>query len=420
MPRPSNVRKRQLPGVLLRYKCTWESPGFINERESFSLDVKGRQMTVSVGNDWPAPTGAKLVDRGGPFYTTKSYLASPRVPPYVILEKDSGYGFNEKFVGTLLPFAPGLTSPTWDTLFPPTLESTSDALDEKGATAISRCKPTNSVANLGQTLAETMREGIPALVGASLLKSKTKSLLGKGAGEFLNVSFGWMPLVSDVKKASKAIVRSDQILAQYERDAGNVVRRKYYFPLEKTVTEDEVFPNQVPYGMGTFFFLGTGLGGRVVRRRVVERKTWFSGAFTYYLPSDYDSRNKVKELRIKADLLLGTDLTPELLWNVGPWSWLVDWFANTGDVISNLTDFGTHELIMRYGYVMETVKVSDTYTHYPTGPSPWKDSVTPLTFVTETKIRRPANPFGFGLSWEGLSSFQQAILAALGITRATR
>jgi hypothetical protein len=265
-----------------------------------------------------------------------------------------------------------------------------------------------------------MREGLPALVGKTLLEKKTKSLLGRGAGEFLNVAFGWQPLVSDVKKAAKAIVRSDEILAQYERDAGNVVRRSYYFPLEKTDSETEIAANSFPHGMSSFFELRTGLNGRCVRRRVVERKTWFSGAFTYYLPSDYDSRNKIKELRTKADLLLGTDLTPELLWNIGPWSWLVDWFANTGDVISNLTDFATGELVMRYGYVMETVKVSDTYTHFPVGPSPYTGSVASITLVTETKVRVRANPFGFGFSWEGLSSFQQAILAALGITRATK
>jgi hypothetical protein len=229
-----------------------------------------------------------------------------------------------------------------------------------------------------------------------------------------------MPLVSDVRKTADAIRRSDEILAQYERDAGRVVRRNYYFPLEKSDLEVGTYTNNYPEGFGAFLNIRQGLNGRGVLRRTVERKTWFSGAFTYYLPSDYDSRNKIKELRTKADLLLGTDLTPELLWNIAPWSWLADWFANTGDVISNLSDFKTGELVMRYGYVMETVKVSDTYTHYPVGPSPYGGSVVELTFVTETKKRRPANPFGFGLSWEGLSPFQQAILAALGITRRSR
>lgn len=422
MPQPSTTRKRKLPGPVVVQKGSYQNTGsptiwpiFVN-----SNDGSGKQLTVSEGHQWPPPVGAKLIDRGGPFYTTKSYLASPRVVPYGDYRVTVS-GRTEIHTGPIMPVLPGIYNGSkLDIHFPPTLESSPGQLDAKGATAIQRCKPTKSVANLGTTLAETLKEGIPALVGKSLFESKTKHLLGKGAGEFLNVSFGWMPLVSDARKAAEAIRRADDILAQYERDAGRVVRRNYYFPLEKTITEDEIYSNSFPYTFGSYFYLRNGLNGRCVRRRVVERKTWFSGAFTYYLPSDYESRNRLKELRAKADILLGTDLTPELIWNIAPWSWLTDWFANTGDVISNLQDFQTGELVMRYGYVMETVKVSDTYTHYPSGASQFKDSVTPFTFVTETKVRRPANPFGFGVSWEGLSTFQLAILSALGITRAAR
>jgi hypothetical protein len=253
----------------------------------YSINARGKQVTVSEGHDWPPPLEAKLVDRGGPFYTTKSYLASPRVLPYTKLEGPGlTVGYRDYFEGTILPPLGGIANGNWDHAFPPTLESSDAELDAKGATAISRCKPTKSIASLGQTLAETMREGLPALVGRSLLQSKTKHLLGKGAEEFLNVSFGWMPLVSDVRKTADAIRRSDEILAQYERDAGRVVRRNYYFPLEKSDLEVGTYTNNYPEGFGAFLNIRQGLNGRGVLRRHVERKTWFSGAFTYYLPSD--------------------------------------------------------------------------------------------------------------------------------------
>jgi hypothetical protein len=118
----------------------------------------------------------------------------------------------------------------------------------------------------------------------------------------------------------------------------------------------------------------------------------------------------------KADLLFGTTLTPEVLWNIGPWSWAVDWFANTGDVISNLSSVAKYGLVMPYGYMMETTIVKDTYT---LRENPLKQAITirPLTFVTITKKRVRAHPFGFGVTWEGLSPLQLAILAALGISR---
>jgi hypothetical protein len=90
--------------------------------QNVSVDARGKQITVSEGHQWPPPvsTGGQLIDRGGPFYTTKSYVASPRVMPYVKLTKRySGGGFDEIFKGTLLPPVPGLTSANWDALYPP-------------------------------------------------------------------------------------------------------------------------------------------------------------------------------------------------------------------------------------------------------------------------------------------------------------
>jgi len=37
--------------------------------------------------------------------------------------------------------------------------------------------------------------------------------------------------------------------------------------------------------------------------------------------------------------------------------------------------------------------------------------------LKETKERVTASPFGFGLTWDGFTPYQMAILAALGVTR---
>jgi hypothetical protein len=117
-----------------------------------------------------------------------------------------------------------------------------------------------------------------------------------------------------------------------------------------------------------------------------------------------------------ADKLFGISLTPEVLWNLAPWSWAVDWFSNTGDVISNLSDWASDGLVLQYGYMMEHTVSSYTYSMSPTGiyrgvPAP------PVSFVTETKIRRRASPFGFGINLSALSARQNAILVALGLSR---
>jgi hypothetical protein len=147
------------------------------------------------------------------------------------------------------------------------------------------------------------------------------------------------------------------------------------------------------------------------------KRTWFSGAFTYYLPTGYQARKEVDRLTLFANEILGLELTPDLLWNVAPWSWAADWFSNTGDVVSNISDAASVGLIMRWGYIMEHSINKVTYVPLTTNLIDSKAKASPLSFITETKVRRGANPFGFGLNWEGLSPFQLSIAAALGISR---
>jgi hypothetical protein len=317
------------------------------------------------------------------------------------------------------------TSDEAASFLPPDLSSSDDDLDEKGATAIARCEPTNSVADLSTALTELMKDGLPALVGHQSWQNRAGSVRKNAAGEYLNVQFGLRPLLNDVSDFAKAVVKSDQILAQYERDAGRVVRRRYYFPSETSHEESVISTVARPAPNGDDVGLNTlrlpVYQGTITRHRETVRKCWFSGAFTYYLPSGYDSRNNVSTLAAKAEHLFGIKLSLETLWNVAPWSWAVDWFANTGDVIHNLEAFKTNGLILRYGYVMETTITTDTYSfRYNSTSSGGLPRVAPFITVRITKKRKPANPFGFGVQWNSLSPFQLSIAAALGLNRGRR
>jgi hypothetical protein len=72
---------------------------------------------------------------------------------------------------------------------------------------------------------------------------------------------------------------------------------------------------------------------------------------------------------------------------------------------------------MQYGYIMEETSIVDTYSMPATGLLGVTGTVPPVTYEYVVKRRREANPFGFGIGWEGLSPTQLAITAALGITR---
>jgi len=316
------------------------------------------------------------------------------------------YAYN----GPMLPAGPNVMS------FPTSIESSTGSLNAIGADAIALCKPDNSVANLTTFLGETIREGLPHLVGATTWKDRALTAKNAG-GEYLNVQFGWRPLISDITSFGSGVVNANTVLKQYERDAGKTVRRSFYFPL---VTSDKIteLGSGSPYGGQWGNHSGFTPVGKLSVRRETRIARWFKGAFVYYLPSGYDSRNQMDKMALLADRL-GLQLTPETLWNLAPWSWAVDWFTNTGSVLSNVSSFAEHGLVMRYGYLMESTMVKDTYTlrDINWGSTSGGPSALTTSLVTETKRRVKANPYGFGITWEGLSPFQISILSALGLSR---
>lgn len=393
-------------------------------RVQFATLPKERQVTVSENHpSWRSkPKGEFSGDIGGEFYTSKTWTEF-RTQDVLLWERFVSGGTAQRLYrrGPVLPFNP---SSLGSSAYPPDKSSNKDSLDEVGATAIARCKPTNSTADAATMLGEVLLGGLPKLVGASLWKDKTRDarrLSRRGANEFLNLEYGWLPMAADMSDIALAIYTADATLKQYQRDSGKMVRRRYSFPpvYESSFsTVDSSAAEYLPVFSASRFRHNLGSPGRVVRERQTLTTRWFSGAFTYYLPSGGNTYGAMTRDALYAKRMLGLDLSPETVWNLAPWSWAVDWFSNAGDVVSNLSDWMTDGLCLRYGYVMESVDSRDTYTYV--GPGTLKRYAGPppsITFRRMTKQRRRANPFGFGLTWNGLTPIQLAIAGALGISR---
>jgi len=303
----------------------------------------------------------------------------------------------------------------------------SSGMGPDGATAISQCAPTNPTAELASTLAETVREGIPSLPGIQSWKERTNILRAAGS-EYLNYQFGWAPLHSEVKNVVNAARHHRDIMQNYRHNEGSNVHRRFDFPDEINsydATEPPwgLNPNMGPTGNSSWW---TSPESDRKVRVVSTRKRWFEGCFTYGGPSKTDSFGRSLGFGSEADKLYGLTLSPDVLWNLTPWSWAVDWFSNTGDVIHNVTNFALAGLVMRYGFMMEET-INELYTEYKNGGYRVESAPGKYQNVSEgscsrghkwvTKARVPANPFGFGVGWEGLSPTQLAITAAIGITR---
>jgi len=281
-----------------------------------------------------------------------------------------------------------------------------DVMNALGATAISRVEPTNPASDLSTALGELYRDGLPSLPGRQD---------GNLGSEYLNMQFGWAPTISDGSDFINSIRNFDSIKDQYVRDSGRLVRRTYDFGITETSSVSTA-ANQAPISLSGIGPTGQQMqtGTLTTTVRTVTHR-WFSGAFTYYLPADAFLRN----IQI-LDKAYGINPGLDTAWELTPWSWLFDWFSNAGDVIHNLNAFTQGGLTMPWGYVMSDTTVYTEYSldcAYRDSGNNWRP-VTLFSAVNKrTRQRQRANPFGFGLTWDGLSSFQLSILAALGLSR---
>lgn len=238
----------------------------------------------------------------------------------------------------------------------------------------------------------------------------------------------------DVQNLALIAAQSRKLLEQYERDVTRLVRRRYQFDEEISTTEGLSLPlNSSAYALEPGTPMGSMHGVTVhnyinsvpVEVTKVTTKSWFSGGFRFYYPSVAEGLEALSEIENNANTLLGTRLDPELLWNLQPWTWLLDWFVNTGSIAGNLSAILADNLVMQYGYIMRTVQIDKEITL----PALWTQSLGgwarkrgpwSVHLSKTLKARAKASPFGFGLNPSDFSSNQWAILGALGISRGLR
>lgn len=140
---------------------------------------------------------------------------------------------------------------------------------------------------------------------------------------YLSYSFGWAPLVSDLLalfNLAKSIDDRMRYLRKLEK--GTHIRRR----LGKRVVQHVITSNG--YSAGATYPNGqTILRADTVDTEVL--RVWFTAQakLRNKLPVATDMHYLSKRL------VLGLRASPSTVWNAVPWSWLIDYFFNVGDVI---------------------------------------------------------------------------------------
>lgn len=397
---------------------SYSNPSWFKSRDVIRKLQKRIDSRTAYPYDYRLLPLMKGLDFGSSFWTVRqsSTLMSPDIRVDNFRISSIKY---VTFIGRFFAVTDSVITPT--SSYWPTMPNESAEIlfcRAKGAFAINATIPTKPMYSLTTALGELYSDGLPSLVGSTLFRAKGFASKGKSLGsEYLNMEFGWKPLVSDLISLCKVVSRARIELEKYEANSGKLLRRNFEFPLEKTTTTSNLI-SAPPYPPqdGTLY-VGSSSKVRTLTRET-ERRVWFTGSYQYYLPPLDESRDKIIRYASEAEKLLGLRITPEVLWNLAPWSWLSDWFFNFGNILSNVSALSKDNCVLRHGYIMCSTNTTDTYVHPGVTLKGYGNTgAITQTFSTKSKMRRRASPYGFGVTWTGFSPRQIAILAALGISR---
>jgi hypothetical protein len=398
--------------------CYWDGARYtISDYGPNETAAGYAQRTMDVDHKISKETLRKLkgsADHGSPFYSERFSVTEPTFGSQTKIFGTPNGNWGNRWFEVTGPFYPsaitynearrlrtmnGNYTPSPDvTLVPMSVWE----LQALGATAISKALPTLPDSALATSIGEL--KDLPSI---PLRKFARDPSLSSAGDEFLNYTFGIEPTVKDVIQLQKTSQEMAKKIDQLKRDSGKLIRRR--FEISKTEENtSQVFHNQSSYPAE---WMGT-----LTRNRSVSTRVWFSGAFKHSYPTNLDEqRQKLADF----DAAYGSIPNAATAWNLSPYSWLVDWFTNVGDVVTNASYLGKNGLHIAYAYIMceTTVRIDDTLVgSYSPGGGTWPIS-TSCSTVTTVKQRLRATPFGFGVSPIALSAKQGAILTALGLSR---
>lgn len=214
--------------------------------------------------------------------------------------------------------------------------------------ALANLNPYRAVVNLPLFLFE-LRE-FP-----SLLKQAGRELRGKPkgsdlAGGYLQYSFGWAPLVSDLLKLldlQKSIADRLRYLQRLEN--GAMVRRTLY---DATLSDKD---------SGEYYLWPGGAQKHLTARKRSKEslRVWYTARAKLHVPMP--GKGALDHRSLSKATVLGLTTNPANFWDAIPWTWLIDYFLNIGDYLE------AHDAQQRVGVQNMCLMVTRKLSAYLTG-----------------------------------------------------
>jgi hypothetical protein len=310
-------------------------------------------------------------------------------------------------------------------------------LESFGALAYTQASPLSDEFSLPAFVGE-LREGLPALIPhvfakntagwADSVKGRLKDAKNAGS-DYLNVQFGWFPLVNDVISIATALAKATVAITAMDE-----IHRYRELPITDTTSVWEngmrgdwatgpSFPTSLNTSLGisspSFGASAWKASSTYVQNRY--SRMWFEGNFVRLPKASLGLDRHMSQF----DWLIKTDLTPSDLWQIAPWSWLVDWFIDIGGLIDAFQTGTSNRILSTYAYAMHeerttTAVILRNMSGFYGNTQGWWDGPKDYSchYYASRKRRIRANPFGFILNpTVNLNVAQMAILGALGLTK---
>lgn len=300
-----------------------------------------------------------------------------------------------------------------------------------GSGLIAASNPWAPKASLAVTIMELLTGDVPSVLkNLRRYLADLQSLKRTAGSDWLNVQFGWVPLVSDIMAAVDVLFKLHLLLHE-----SNERRRGRSGDLGTWSRVNDSAPGVSDRNP----ILGSVLGNDILSQSgnynsppnisttVGRWSRTFTVTANYRFTARYHRGTRPNQAELgyldRAVELLGLEMTPDVLWQLTPWTWLLDWGSNLGAISKNLSTLDWSNVLLDYAYL--TYRIDSRTSMTATIPGSWvSGSYTYETpkFLSSSvtvveKIREQASPFGFSVSWDGLSPFQLSILAALGMSR---
>jgi hypothetical protein len=242
------------------------------------------------------------------------------------------------------------------------------------------------------------------------------------AADFLNYQFGWKPFVRDVVNVCDVVINLEKHIEDTVR-RNNAWQKRYWE--EEVVSSSSLVHSEgglansrITPIQGSDWWQPWTTNYKVYRESASQ--VWYEGVFKFYRPefdagleSGYPALRKARQ----TISLLGGNITPKVLYDVMPYTWLAGWFSNIGENLQMLQDQISGQVAAKYMYVM---KKSHEQYRYVTSSQAWDGKFVTLEAHRRFELLCRVQSMGaldFSLKSPILTGTQLAILGSLGLTR---